>query len=135
MRTQFIEATNGFNWGKFMVAEFDHDEWSRRERVLDPDEPDVGARSLLVGRGWGRDHRLIVDLQTGEGAIFYPDRHGLAAADLDKHRLWVCPMFEPFLEWLYDNVDRIDDLPPIVEFTEEEAPSAMYGYRREGAPS
>lgn len=135
MRTQFVEATNGFNWGKFMIASFEADEWRREEHVTDEEHPPTVPQPLLRGRGWGPDHRLIVDLQTGEGAIFYPHAHGHAPADLDKHRIWVCPMFEPFLAWLYDHVDEIDDLPPVVEFTEAEAPSAMFGHRRTGVTS
>jgi hypothetical protein len=75
-----------------MLQKFDQ-EWSINSEI------DVG-RPLLRALGW--DHRvvLVTDLQTGEGAMFSPG--GLASADLNrKHRVWVCPMFEPFLIWLY----------------------------------
>lgn len=128
MRTVFFELTNGFNWGKFMVAQFDGDELAY-ESALDAT---MGVRSRLIrARGWGPDHYLVLDLQTGEAAMF---RHGgHASADLDKRRIWTCPMFEPFLKWLFvQDLHRLDELPPLVELTEAEAPSAMQGYRRSG---
>jgi len=75
-------------------------------------------------------HVLVLDLQTGEGAILKPG--GDPRADLKKHRVWVCPMFEPFLEWLYARALAIglDDLPLHVDLPE--APFAFAGYRRPG---
>jgi hypothetical protein len=79
--TKFVEATNGpRNWGKFMVARFTAEEWSRRS-VVDPE------RGLIAGRGWTTQHLLVWDLQTGEGAIFRPG--GSARYDLRKHQIWV----------------------------------------------
>src|SRR5665213_4481996 len=96
MQIKFIEATNidagGFNWGKFMVCRFSEAEWVYPSTIL-PNRP------LLPEVGWTKRHVLVCDLQTGEGAIFAPG--GLAEADLHKHKIWVCPMFEPFLAWLY----------------------------------
>lgn len=124
MLARYIEATNGpQNWGKFMVARFDADDWSRVSVVS-------GDRSLLEAVGWDDAHILVMDLQTGEGAIF---RHGgMAAADLAKRRVWVCPLFEPFLEWLYrqDLANIPAKLPPWVDLPQ--APFALQGYRREG---
>lgn len=123
MRTQIVEATNGVNWGKFMVARFDPQEWARRS-VL-PDFPSLLLREV----GWSYDHVWVLDLQTGEGALFRPT--GLARADLDKHKIWVCPLFEPFLEWLYAQQPfDVAELPKLVELPEAE--SALYGYRRPG---
>src|SRR5262245_60038740 len=97
METKFIEATNGpNNWGKFMLGRFTLDEWRIRSVIAG----DVESRGLLGGRGWTSNHVLVLDLQTGEGAMFRPP--GSVTADLnDKHQIWVCPLFEPFLEWLY----------------------------------
>jgi hypothetical protein len=67
--------------------------------------------SQLLGTvGWTRTHLWVLDLETGEGACFKPG--GLASADLQKHKIWVCPLFEPFLVWLYEQ--KLDDLqqPP-----------------------
>lgn len=132
MKTHIIEVTNGqANWGKFLVGKFD-EEWERTSEV------DTG-RHLLRAIGWGagREHLLVLDLQTGEGAMFLPT--GLASADLNKHRIWVCPLFEPFLAWLYAYIkerQQLDDhlwwqtLPLHLDLPD--APFAMQGYRREG---
>jgi hypothetical protein len=125
MITKIIEATQdksqGFNWGKFLLGKFDH-EWEYTS-ALDKGRP------LLSARGWDTRNILIVDLQTGKGAIFSP--HGLASADLKKHAIWVCPMYEPFLEWLYkQDLSDIAKLPDLVEIPN--APGAMSGYRRPG---
>jgi hypothetical protein len=83
------------------------------------------------GRGWGDEHIWVLDLQTGEGATF---RHGgMASADLNKHRIWVCPMFEPFLAWLYQqDLHELDALPAVINLPD--APAAFHGYRRAGGP-
>jgi hypothetical protein len=123
--TKFIEATNGpQNWGKFAVCRFEPEEW-RRTSVVNP----ADSRPMLGARGWTPRHVLVLDLQTGEGAIFRPG--GLARADLQKHRIWVCPLFEPFLEWLYkQDLDDLDALPSHVDLPE--APFEVSGYRRPG---
>lgn len=132
MKVKLIEVTNGFNWGKFLVAGFDADEWGYRSQI-DTMAGSTGVLPLrlLPALGWSADHFWFLDLQTGEGAMF---RHGgMARADLDKHRVWVCPMAEPTLAWLYrQDLTDLDALPALVEFTEAEAPSAMQGYRRQG---
>jgi hypothetical protein len=124
MITKFIEATNqeagGLNWGKFMVCRFDEAEWQYHSAVSES--------RLLPTVGWTKDFLMVVDLQTGEGAIFKP--RGVAAADLHKHKIWVCPMFEHFLTWLYaQDLTDLNKLPALVQL---EAESAMYGYRRTG---
>jgi len=126
MKTQIVEVTNGpNNWGKFLVGQFNGEEYARKS-VVD-EGADLSARSLVSVLGWSSSHFLLLDLQTGEGAIFR--KGGYAAADLDKHRVWVCPMFQPFLEWLYARADLVD-LPAHVDLPD--APFAMYGYRRPG---
>jgi hypothetical protein len=71
----------------------------------------------------------VLDLETGEGAYFLPG--GNARADLREHRVLVCPMFEPFLEWLYaQDVNDITTLPVVLDLPD--APFALYGYRRPG---
>lgn len=128
MKTKIIEAGNGFNWGKFLVMRPDS-EWERETAVPDVDMPEDAPRyPILRSRGWAPYHIIVYDLETNEGATFRPG--GLASADLNKHRIWVCPMYEPFLEWLYrqDLLD-LDKLPDYVEL---EADSALAGYRRKG---
>jgi hypothetical protein len=135
MHGRFIEATqagpNGeggalANHGKFYVGRFDGIDWRWPSFVTDGEPP---ARSLLAATGWGREHILVLDVQTGEGAMF---RHGgHAKADLDKHRVWVCPMFEPFLTWLYtQDLTDLTALPEVIQLPD--APFAVSGYRRAG---
>lgn len=124
METVFIEATHGpqrFNHGKFMVARFTADEWSRRS-VVD-------GRVLAHTGGWTHGHVLVLDLQTGEGAIFRPG--GKASYDLGhKHQIWVCPLYEAFLDWLYQqDLTDLQKLPPLVELPD--APAGLCGYRRD----
>jgi hypothetical protein len=123
METKFIEVTNGpQNWGKFMVGRFTVEEGRRGSRI-------DKSPSLLLTVGWTPRHILVVDLQTGEGSIFQPG--GYAPADLDKHKIWVCPMFEPFLTWLYkQDLKDLNALPSHVDLPD--APFAMSGYRRKG---
>jgi len=125
MITRFVEVTNGpANWGKFLIAKFEVAEWGYASKV------DTG-RMLLRTIGQTPEARLIVDLQTGEGVIVKPG--GLARADLTEHAVWVCPLFEPFLEWFYQHPETWDlgpALPALVDLPE--APFAMQGYRRAG---
>ena len=128
MQTKFIEAMHPDgkgNWGKFLCGRFTPEEWQRKSVVA----PAFG--SLLNQVGWTPKHLFVMDLQTGEGAFFMPG--GLASYDLNKHKVWVCPMFEPFLTWLYDqDLSDLDALPDKVEFDFTEAEFAMHGYRRPG---
>lgn len=122
MRLYPFEATNGANWGKFAVGR-PHEEWAWRSEI-----DDSGLR-LLSQLGWSHQHIWVWDLQTGEGAMFRPG--GFAPADLNKHKIWVCPMFEPFLTWLYQqDLDDLGALPRVVELPD--APFDYAGYRRPG---
>src|SRR4030095_16020542 len=126
MDTRFVEVTNGTNnWGKFAVCRFTAEEWRYRS-AIDPEHP------LISGRGWTPAHVLVLDLQTGEGAVFAP--WGLAAGALnEKHKSWVWPLFEPFLNWLYARHQAggtFETLPVHVDLPN--APFAMRGSRREG---
>jgi hypothetical protein len=116
----FVEVTNGSNWGKFSVITFDAEDAAYVSAIT--------GNPLLRDLGWWDLNAFawVLDLQTGEGAYFAVG--GSAKADLTKHRIWVCPMFEPFLVWLYDH--GLADLPPVVELPGAEG--ALYGYRRPG---
>jgi hypothetical protein len=139
LRTQVVEATNGGqrNWGKFLVASFDGNEWLRQSVVSDSCIPLLAQ----LGHDPNAPLVLVLDLQTGEGAVFSPpvrlDIHAdddtwesfarmSAKWDLNKHQIWVCVLFEAFLAWLYAR-DSFDDLPEQVELS---ASFAMHGYRR-----
>lgn len=148
MQTHVIEATNGINWGKFLLGRMD-EEWKLRSGLFDvarestddvlgegaydevagPSYARPGTAPLLRQLGWSPNHLWVLDLQTGEGAYFRPG--GKASYDLNKHRIWVCPLFEPFLEWLYgQDLRELHALPTTVELAD--APFAMHGYRRDG---
>lgn len=121
MDVKFVEATNGpQNWGKFAVLKFDDDEWKELSAV--------DQRPLLAGRGWGRDHVMVVDLQTGEGAFFFPG--GIHWSDMDKHQIWVCPMYEHALRTICDGEHDPMKTPPLLDFPD--APFEYAGYRRGG---
>lgn len=131
MKTKIIEGVQDLakpgNWGKFLIGVPDT-EWQHSSRI-----DAKGSWPLLREIGWTAEHLWVLDLQTGEGAFFLP--RGLAHADLEKHRIWVCPLFEPFLEWLYDRYRAnprldIDELPDVAELPD--APFAFRGYRRPG---
>lgn len=124
MKTAIIEVTNGeLNWGKFLVGQFDDAEWAHRSKISS------GPLLRQIGHSDRGNQLWVLDLQTCEGAQFRIG--GSPKFDLDKHKIWVCPMFEPFLEWLYTNWDGdLGHLPAHVNLPD--APFAMHGYRREG---
>ena len=137
METKFIEVTNGpRNWGKFLLLRFDEEfaypsAVMRQHAKVDPEMAAFAASplSLLRNIGWGNHLLIVFDLQTREGAAFKPG--GNAHCDLEQRRIWVCPMFEPFLEWLYkqDTTD-LAKLPAHVDLPG--APFEFRGYRRPG---
>jgi hypothetical protein len=124
VQTKIVEATNGMNWGKFLVTRFT-DEWQRA-----PALPEAAMSGPLLRQvGWTREHVGVWDLQTGEGALFRPGGH--AGADLAKHAIWVCLLYEPFLAWLYaQDLHDLDALPDLVALPD--APRGLYGHRRPG---
>lgn len=132
MKTKIIEATNGpANWGRFLLGVLTEEEWARL-----PAAPgcDFG-RPVLREAGWGKHDPdvLVLDLVTREGAVFYVNKQGVPSSDLNKHRVWVCPLFEPFLGWLYtqprEQVMALA-LPDHVDLAD--APFDSHGYRRPG---
>lgn len=127
METKIIEVTNGpLNWGKFMLGKFEETEWERVSAL-----PEALDQPLIRGRGWGTQHLLVLDLQTGEGAVFYPSKDGSARSDLNKTKIWTCPMSEPFMEWLYQqDLSDIQELPDHIDLPH--AKFDVAGYRRTG---
>lgn len=135
MHTKLIEVTNGesANWGKFLIGQFSDMEWVQRSALPMPTAREgEWPPSIISSQGWTERHVLVLDLATGEGALFAP--WGLATADLNqKHQIWVCPMFEPFLTWLYaftrERTGWFEDLPKHIDLPD--APFAMSGHRRQ----
>jgi hypothetical protein len=119
---QSIEDPKGPNHGKFCVGRFDAADWAVRS-IFDKNA------SLIRLCGWPPNFVWVFDLQTGEAAYVRPG--GYARADLQKHRVWVCPMFEPFLEWLYkQDLTDLSKLPSAVALPD--APFSFRGTRRLG---
>lgn len=136
MRTRIIQVTNDDkNWGKFLVGQFDINEWQ-----VPCAYPEGSTTSVMRARGMHEHQYLVMDLETKEGGIF--GLNGMPVIDLDtKHQVWVCPMYSPFLgwlsaqykEWLARNDGRsyrlfMDNLPASVNLPDAEF--AMVGYRR-----
>jgi hypothetical protein len=127
LNSRIIEATQAgdkpFNWGKFLVATFDESEWAYVSAIAgSPLLARLGYTSKMPGI-------LVLDLATREGSYFYPQ--GSAVNDLRDRQIWVCPLYEPFLCWLYANfTGTLADLPGVVYL--ENAPAAIAGYRRPG---
>jgi hypothetical protein len=126
MEGKIIEAGHSprwGNWGKFEVCRPDA-ERARRSAV-----DTASRRPLLAQRGWSLDHLWVLDWETGEAVLVRPG--GSARADLRKHHVHVCPLFEPFLEWLYQqDLTDLQALPDVVYLPG--APFAQFGYRRGG---
>lgn len=140
MRTQIVEATNARGvWGRFLVGRI-ADEWGRVSQVSDT------PMSLLAEAGYEATAMLVVDLDTGNGAVFTPpERRGdftdaqwvnvariTARFDLNtNHQIQVSALFESFLAWLYvleiQGPSEFDALPDHIEL---DAPSVVRGYRR-----
>ncbi|MEU4534336.1 hypothetical protein AB0G15_05675 [Streptosporangium sp. NPDC023825] len=111
------------NWGKFLVCQLTHEAYWPSQLPGNDD-----TRPLMRQIGWSREFVWVLDWQTGEGVLVRPG--GNARADLNKHQVWVCPMFEPFLTWLYkQDMSKLHELPQVVEL---DAPFDFAGYRRPG---
>lgn len=129
VRTKIVEAYNQapsgarFNWGRFLIASFD-EEWDRRAADVD-----AGSIPVMAAGGWNRADRLVLDLATGEGAIFA--MHGLAEHDvLEKHQVWVCVLFPAFLAWL--RAQAVGDVRALPDEVVLDVSPAFHGHRSPG---
>lgn len=123
MRTKIVEATQGLNFGKFLVGELDEKE------IAHPSSIDVGKSTIRAcGFGDVGRWRWVMDLQTREG--IFVQFGGVAVNDLNKHQVWVCPMFEPTLVKLYEYGSApVESLPDLIELPADVG-GALYGHRR-----
>lgn len=135
MISHFIEATNDVNYGKFLLLRFDAQERQVRTALFGYEDSEslwtFGGQRKLNPRT-----TFVVDLQTGEGAAFGLDAMSWTELN-EKHAIWVCPMYEPFLRWLcQQGLDNgggdITKLPRCVQL---EAETALFGRRRKGPPA
>lgn len=136
MNLKFVEAghsVDGGNWGKFALGRYTGAELTEPTQF-----PGCEGGRIVSLRGSGHHHLWIFDLATGE-AVRFPIAH-VQAFDahhfLAEHRIWVCPLFEPFATWLFGYISAQrdtwwDTLPRIVELPD--APFALSGYRRPGS--
>ncbi len=133
MELRIVEAGQGHtaglsNHGKCGIGRYTGEQWAEPGQF-----PGSESSQLLRQCGWGPRHYWVLDLQTGEGAVFQVP--GYAPADLNKRRIWVCPMFEPFLAWMFEHARReganwFERLPRTVML--DDAEFCMHGYRRAG---
>jgi hypothetical protein len=87
-------------WLKFAV--------SRLDPAVQP-HAIAEPRSCLDGAGWGDEHYLVTDLQSGIGLILRLHPRAYLDRDLEKRGVEVSPDFRIFLETLYNIVARYPD--------------------------
>ncbi len=136
MDTKFVEAghgPDGGNWGKFLVGRYTEDELAEPAQFPGCE----GSRRLVNLGGPGRQDIWVLDLQTGEGARFPIEfvRDVDVHHQLNKHRIWVCPLYEPFVAFLFGYIGNHqrtwwDTLPRTVEMPT--AGIVVFGRRRPG---
>lgn len=115
MITHFVEVTDGFAYGKFLVCRLDRDELTMRTAM-----PEAHGELLLnyAGRRRFNDHTtLVVDLQVGSafawplengeiGFRHYLDKHYARSANIIDGDppifALVCPLYLPFVLWLHE---------------------------------
>ncbi len=129
-----VDAQTGFggNWGKFAVGRWSNEELREKTKF-----PGCEGQYITSLRGHGMTHVWLFDLQTGEGARFHTNNPIPVdvRSQLKDHQIWVCPMFEPFMVWLWHHMtvtglDWWEHLPRTIELPD--APFDTAGYRRAG---
>lgn len=122
MIQHFLEASNGGLWGKFLLLRH-----SPENLALKSSLPDFENETLLRGRKFDDEMTMMVDLQTGTGAIYTLSNPFDALFSLEsKRRIWVCPLYRPTLFWLaQQGLGRgkgdITKLPRYIDVSEAEA--------------
>lgn len=136
MQAKIIEASQGekgLNWGKFLVSRLPDAAYDYSSQLPGCEGIEGADRPLLRRIGFPARAIRVDDLQTHEGVFFIdatddPDRF---VCQLEKHKIWVCPMYAPFLAWLgRQPLEDLDALPGFVALPD--APGEIYGYRRKG---
>jgi hypothetical protein len=97
------------NWGQFMVLVPDGVEWTWHSHITNSMTP------ALEEFGWTPGHVIVMDLRTGEAAMYLPG-DGEAAKAMTEHRIFTSPQFKYFLEWLYEqDVAHLYQQPNVIE--------------------
>jgi len=136
MHTRFVEVTDGFAYGKFLVCRMTSEELSTWSAM--PEAPE-GQRLLTYGgrRRFNERTTLVLDLQLGTGYA-WPLENGVIGmqhyiskhyeADFGPKFAWmVCPMYLPFVLWLHEQgtwaegAGSIDDIPRYLDLREAAA--------------
>lgn len=74
---------------------------------------------------------MVRDKLGREGCLVAPWLCGDAHTDLQRHKVWVCPLFEPFIAWLYARGD-VDPMTIPAHVDIPDAAFALAGHRRPG---
>jgi hypothetical protein len=90
-----------------------------------------GADPAPAPPRWNTSNILVLDLETKEGLVLPSNTYNPLGLLDDKHDIWVCPMFRPFLVWLcLQEYTSVTELPDFVALPTDE--SEMFGHRANG---
>lgn len=129
MNYRFVEVTDGFAYGKFLVGRLTPEELSTETAM-----PGAEAHQPLFTYSGRRyfNHRttLVIDLQRGTAAA-WPLENGAIGFEhyyLGKLKgldALVCPLYMPFVMWLHEQgkwaegAGDIAEIPRYIDFREE----------------
>ena len=130
MITRFVEVTDGFAYGKFMVCRMDGAELSTETAMPEA----MSGQRLLTYAGRRRFNErttLVIDLQIGSGYA-WPLENGEIGFHHYLHnklppaevRRTVCPLYLPFVLWLHEQgkwaegAGSIEDIPRYLDLRE-----------------
>jgi hypothetical protein len=115
--TKIIEGSDGGAYGKWLVGQLDEHERSRKTS-LPGYEGNASIWTFAGARRFGADPGavFVLDLQTGQGAVFNPTTSSSPDYDLDQANIWVCPLFRDFFRWLYtQDLADVTQLPNFID--------------------
>lgn len=141
MITRFVEVTDGFVYGKFLVCRLDPGELATKSAM-----PGAGEWDRLLTfagrRRFNERTTLIVDLQVGTafawplengeiGFRHYIDKHYARSANIIDGDppifALVCPLYLPFVLWLHEQgkwaegAGDIEEIPRYLDLRTDEA--------------
>ena len=132
MEQVFVEVSDEANWAKILLMKFGSEDLLVRSKVSGDFLLKSVDNNRRVKTGTNAEKVFVLDLQTEEGAFFFPRKEGNAKDDLESHEIWVCPLYLPFLIWLYANMPKeLKEIPKLVEFPKS-THVHYQGWRRPG---